>query len=452
MTGRRLLDVVRVAAWMGPARAGAYIRILFVFMALGAGFEWLSTPLGHHPWGKPMGPPGKPEATDFLSFWVAGRQVLAGHPALAYDLKTLSGLEHQTAVMDQKALLAFFYPPSFLLLCLPFAALPYLLGFAAFVGVSLSALAVGLRRILTRGADWGGAEWGGAEWGGAEWGGGWLGGYLPVLAFPGLLINAVTGQNGFWSASCFAWALLWLERRPGLAGAALGALVIKPHLALVVPVALLAARRWRALVSCGAVALAWLAVSWMVLGTGAWRGFFDAAPAIRDALENHREDWGKLQSLFATLRILSEGWGPGWGPGWVPGWGPGGGAGLGAAYAAQAVLAVAVTAVLAMLAWRRPGAGVEVAAMAAAAMLCTPHILDYDLAVTGVPLAWIAAQAMRSGWLDWEKLLAGLAFLWPLVARALTSSGMAPVAPLVLLGLFWLVVRRGRLGPAGVAA
>src|SRR5208282_3157245 len=99
-----------------------------------------------------------------------------------------------------------------------------------------------------------------------------------------------------------------------------------------------------------------------------------------DALENHAEDWTKLQSVFTAVRVFG-----------VP---------LGVAYAVQIVFAAAVIVALALLAWRRPGAGAEGAALAAAALLCTPHVLDYDLAVAGVPLAWLAAQP---GWLPWEK-------------------------------------------------
>jgi hypothetical protein len=167
-----------------------------------------------------------------------------------------------------------------------------------------------------------------------------------------------------------------------------------------------------------------MALSWLILGNAAWRGFFASAPAIRDALENHREDWSKLQSLFSSLRLV--------------------GAGLGVAYAAQLVLSAGVVAAVVALARRRPGNGAEGALMAASCMLCSPHILDYDLAVTGVPLAWIAGQACRTGWLPWERLGSGLIFLWPLVARKLTQSGDAPVAPILLLGLFVLTCRRAR--------
>ena len=378
---KRILSTLRDGTFLSRERTSAYAWLLFAFMAAGLAFDYTSTALGHHPWGKITGSAGKPAATDFLAFWAAGRAVWAGHAADAYNFAALSANEHANAVLDQNVLLAFFYPPTFLLFCLPFAALPYLVGFAAFVFIPLAALAFGLRRILTAGGP-------------ITTG---LSGYLPVLAFPGLLMNAATGQTGFWSASCFAWGLLWLRSRPILAGAALGMLVTKPHLALAVPVALAASRRWKALVACGATALGWTALSWGVLGSAAWRGFVSNAPAIRDALENHAEDWSKLQSLFTTVRLL--------------------GGSLGFAYAAQIGLGAGTLIVLAAVAWRRPGAQAEAAAIASAAMLCTPHILDYDLAATSVPLAWLAGRAMRFGWLPWEKTLAGLAFLWPLIAR-----------------------------------
>jgi hypothetical protein len=397
---------VRDAAWLSGERARAYGWMLLIFMAAGLGYDWASTIMGHHPWGMVPGVPGKAGPTDFVAFWSAGQLVWEGHPASAYRLAALSALEHATTVMDPDVLLAFFYPPTFLLFCLPFAALPYLAGLAGFVGVPLSGLALGLRRILA----------------GGGWRGLGLAGFMPVLAFPGLLMNAATGQTGFWSAAFLAWALIWLEARPVLAGACLGLLVIKPHLALVVPFGLAAGRRWRALGSCAAMAAAWMLASWLVLGTAAWRGFFASGPAIRDALENHAEDWGKLQSFYTLVRFA--------------------GGSVAVAYGAQLLICAAVLAAMVLIIRRRPGAAAEVALMAGAAMLCTPHILDYDLAAAGVPLAWMASRAMRGGWLPWEKVIAGLAFLWPLVARLLTQSGAAPVGPLILLGLFLVTCRR----------
>jgi hypothetical protein len=394
------------AAWLSAERARAYAWLLLIFMAAGLGYDWVSTILGRHPWEAAHGVTGQAGPTDFVAFWAAGHLVWTGQTADAYRLSALSALEHATTVMAPDVLLAFFYPPTFLLFCLPFAALPYLAGLAVFVAVPFAGLAVPLRRILA---------------GGSHCATG-LSGLLPVLAFPGVLMNAATGQTGFWSAAFFAWALIWLEARPGLAGACLGLLVIKPHLALVVPFGLAAGRRWRAMAACAALAATWIVASWLVLGMAAWRGFFASGPAIRDALENHAEDWGKLQSFYTLIRVA-------------------GGSAM-QAYGGQILVGAAVLVALVLIIRQRPGPQAEMALITAAAMLCTPHILDYDLAAEGVPLAWIASQALRQGWLPWEKVVAGLAFVWPLVARLATQSGTAPVGPLILLGLFVLTCRR----------
>lgn len=401
------LSALRDAQFLSGSRARIYGALLAGTMGLALCFGYLSLALGHHPF-QPAAQPGRPGASDFVAFWEAGRFALQGRAADAYNLPRLSAAEHADTSLDPDALLAFFYPPTFLLLCLPFAALPYLAGFAAFVAAQTAALLACLRRILP-----------------PSWG------WLPAICFPGLLLNAATGQNGFISAACFGAALLLLERRPWLAGAVLGVLIIKPHLALAVPVALIAARRWRAAAGAGLTSAAWLAGSWLVLGTAAWRAFFDAAPRIRLALEQHQEDWAKLQSVFSTTRLL--------------------GGSLGLAYAVQAVVAVAVLALLATVCWRQRNAAAQSAIMASAAMLGSPHLLDYDLAVTGVPLAWIARQGAERGWLPWEKTGAALVFLWPLVARVATEKYHVAVAPLVLLVLFALVFRRAWRGPLAAA-
>ncbi len=387
------MTFLREANWLNAQRARAYATILAIGMAIALCYGWVSLGLGHHP--GVGGGTGRPGASDFLSFWTAGRLALAGHAADGWNLTVIGQAEHDTVTMPAGEVLAFFYPPTFLLLCAPFALLPYLPAFFAFVAAQTCVLVWLLWRILPASF-----------------------GLLAVLGFPGLLLNAATGQNGFISAACLAAPVIWLQRRPVLAGVVLSVLVVKPHFAVCVPVALLAARRWRALFACGAAAFGWLVLAWLVLGTAAYQGFLSSLPAVRDALENHAEDWAKLQSVFTAARLF--------------------GAPRGVAYAAQIVFAVAVIAVLARLAWRRPGAGAEGAALAAAALLCTPHVLDYDLAVAGVPLAWLAAQP---GWLPWEKSVAGVAFLWPMVGRMLTTAHI-PLAPLILLGLFLLVARR----------
>ena len=87
----------------------------------------------------------------------------------------------------------------------------------------------------------------------------------------------------------------------------------------------------------------------------------------------------------------------------------------------------------------------EVAIMAAAAMLATPFLLDYDLMVTAVPLGWLLLTGSRGGFLPWEKMLLALLFLWPLVARMAVEATRLPLAVAAGLVLFALVLRRARV-------
>src|SRR5262249_20816814 len=120
---------------------------------------------------------------------------------------------------------AFFYPPLFLLICLPLALLPYGVALAVWVGTTGAACLAVVRMLLPK--CWPAA--------------------LVLLAFPGMLMNAGHGQNGALSTALLGAATLQLDRRPRLAGAFLGAMCFKPQLALLVVPALLAARRWQTL-------------------------------------------------------------------------------------------------------------------------------------------------------------------------------------------------------------
>ena len=71
---------------------------------------------------------------------------------------------------------------------------------------------------------------------------------------PAVLINAVGGQNGCWTAALLGGGLSLLERRPYLAGCLFGLMIYKPQLAILLPVALIAGRKWRTFFAAGATA------------------------------------------------------------------------------------------------------------------------------------------------------------------------------------------------------
>ena len=114
------------------------------------------------------------------------------------------------------------YPPFFFAIALAVAALPYALGLVALAGRELCRLSRGASARSCRARET----------------------LLVAAAFPAVLVNIGHGQNGFLTAALLGGALLLLDRRPWLAGVLIGLLAYKPQFGVLIPIALLAGRRW----------------------------------------------------------------------------------------------------------------------------------------------------------------------------------------------------------------
>ncbi len=354
-----------------------------------------------------LDPPGAlPLGLDFDSFWSAARLADTGRLQDVYNLPVLEAFQRAQTQLPGPGCLVFYYPPSFLLLCLPLGLLPYVPALFVFVSAQAALLWPMLRKILDRA-------------GGARLG------WVPVITMPGFLMNMFSGQNGGFSASCLAGAMLLLDGSPFLGGACLGLLACKPQLAAVAPLALLAARRWWALVGAGCTAITVAATSYLVLGQGVWAKFLANAPAARASIETLPFKWRFAQSLYAAIRLA--------------------GGTLAAGYGGQAMLALIAIGLLLTLCWRRRGAGPEMAGLAVTASLVTPYFYDYDLVILAAPLAWLAGQGVRDGFLWGEKPLLLIVYLLPFAARAAGLELGVTLAPPFLLALLLCVRRRAAL-------
>ncbi len=394
---RLVQSLVRDADWLTIERVRLFMR-LWLALSLLAAFAWVLLARGN------VDLTGKPLGTDFASFWTASQMALGGHPAQVYD-----GVAHQAAQTRlfgrDVGYYAFFYPPVFLWICLPLAFAPYLTSLALWLGVTAAAYGRVIRAFLGQRAGW-----------------------MAIAAYPAVLINVGHGQNAFLSTGLFGGGVLLLNRRPILAGALLGALIYKPQLGLVIPVALLLSGRWRTLLGAAGAALVLAGLSVLTLGLQPWRAFLAAAPQARAALEQGLVGDAKMQSLFAAVRLLHGG--------------------VALAYGAQALMALAACAALAYAQRRAFRAEAEGPAMVAAALLASPFLLDYDLILLAIPLAWLAAQGLKSGFWPYEKAILAAGFILPATSRTIASTSGIPVGPLVVALVFWLVLRRW-LGRAG---
>ncbi|WP_225768488.1 hypothetical protein [Inquilinus sp. Marseille-Q2685] len=76
------------------------------------------------------------------------------------------------------------------------------------------------------------------------------------------------------------------------------------------------------------------------------------------------------------------------------------------------------------------------------AVLASPFLLDYDLLMLALPMAWLLASAQRTGFRPWEKVVLFAAFVAPLFLRTIALRLGIPLGPPVLAALLLVVAGR----------
>ena len=336
---------------------------------------------------------------DFSSFWAASRQILLGQSAQVY-VPTLHHLAELPIL--RRGYEYFFYAPTYMVLCLPLALAPFFISYALFVSTTAVAFTAIIWRILR-----------------SPWS------LVAIVSYPAVYLNVIAGQNAFLTAAILGCGLGMLNRRPGLAGATLGLMVIKPHLALAVPIALIVTGRWRTLAWAGLSAVCLATLSYLLFGLDTWVGFLNNSHEAREVLELGGVGFGKMQSMFATARML--------------------GASVGTAYALQGLVALSAVCTL-IWALRQPiGAAAERSLIVIASLLISPFSLHYDMVLVAFPLAWMFREWKRDGFPPWSKLVLCLVFLAPMIDYAPIIYNLPFLHPLpfglpALLLFSWLLV------------
>lgn len=344
-----------------------------------------------------LDPHGKPIGSDFAAFYGVSRALLDGVPADSlYEPHTLNALVRQ---VTNGQFYVWTYPPIAFLPYWPIGLLPYPLALATWLAVGVTLYLAAVRRILPGRASVA----------------------LAVIS-PAALVTSVHGHNGFFLAAALGFGLALLPTRPAAAGMLLGLTAMKPHLAPIVPIALVAGRHWRALVAAGGTVLSLALFASAAVGLQSWRAFLDAVPVARGMLELGQVPYFKIASVFSWVRLL--------------------GASVGAAYAAQLVTSAAAVAIVVWVWGGRAAHELRCAALLIAALLATPYVYDYDLVVHCIAIAFLAKLGLRDGWLPWEKTALAAAWIAPLFARPLAAVLPLQLVPLVLVCGLVLAARR----------
>ena len=392
---------LRSGDWLTVARARSYSLTLLGLGALAIA-SWIALSDGL------VDRNGKPLGTDFSNVYAAGQLTWQGRPAEAYDPPLQHAAEKAVFGGREVPFYGWHYPPFFLLIAFLVASLPYAAGLSIWLASSFAAYLAAMRAILPRRET-----------------------ALIATTFPAVLVNIGHGQNGFLTAALLGGALHFLDRRPYLAGALIGLLAYKPQFGVLIPIALVAGGRWRTIGAAAATMASLLALSFATLGEGVWHAFAQSTTFTQTVvLEQGDTGWEKIQSIFSAVRM----------------WG----GGIQLAYAVQIALAITLATSLAWL-WRGDAAfELKAAALSLASLLATPYVLDYDLVVAGVAIAYFARLGLRRGFRDYEISVLAVAWLAPLLTRSVAQVTAIPLALLTLLTLYVLILRRAALDRADV--
>lgn len=345
---------------------------------------------------------GKPVGSDFLVFFAASSAALRGEPAAAYDFAWFQELERDIVKADYPN--PWVYPPTYLLVVLPLALLPYLASLATWTATTLTLFLVTLRRIAPHPSTI------------------WL-----ALGFSGTFQNFSHGQNGFLIAALLGGGLLALARWPLVAGALFGLAAIKPHLAAPVLVALIAGRHWKAIGAAFlAAGLMILASAW-TFGWSTWDAFLGGARVPLVILENERALWGKMITAYSGARLL--------------------GLDFRGALIVQGAVSFAAAGALWWVWSRRTAFPVRASSLCLSVLLFPPYAFSYDLAILALPLAWLGWQSHLENWPDREKVALVVGWVFPVLSPILGIRAGVPVAPLVLLWLLAVSCRHASIAP-----
>ncbi|MGH7328104.1 MAG: glycosyltransferase family 87 protein, partial [Polyangiaceae bacterium] len=194
---------------------------------------------------------------------------------------------------------------------------------------------------------------------------------------------------------------LLIDRRPLLSGALFGLAVFKPHLTLFLPVALLAARKYRVLAGMLGTVVVLVSGTALLFGADAWLAFLAKAVHAGDVATSSSSGWTRVPTLYTLARVL--------------------GAGkiiAGVVHGAVAIMAAGGVAWL----WRssaRPA--LRNGALALALLIITPYARIYDFAFLLFPILALMSETKELAPRE-DRLLIALAWAAPLIGLVVRIS------------------------------
>ena len=359
-----------------PLSVVLFVLYASVFAVCAFAYDGLTDPSGHV-----LG-------RDFAVFWTVAGAALDGRAEEIYVPGGYLALAAEWLGPDYP-FHTFSYPPTMLAALAPLGTIGYVPALIAWTTLGLGAAALGA-------------------------------GGIRALVAPAVFLNAVLGQTGALLGACFASGAGVLTTRPVLAGVLFGLLAMKPHLALFVPVALIAARAWITLGTGALTVFGLVAVSVLLYGTGPWMDWVTHASALQTQFMLYGT--GPFQALSTSMFMAARL------------------AGLAPEHALA--LQIPWTAGAAFIVWRayraaRPDAGAILALATAAG---SPYLLAYDLVLLAPATLLLLDHAGNENRFD--RMASHTLWCLPLAAPVVAWVCGVQVTPFVLGAVLGILAMR----------
>jgi Glycosyltransferase family 87 len=326
---------------------------------------------------------GQPVFGDYIAFWSAGRTVLEGEIAHVHERATQMR-HHLEAIPDIKVHAPFNSPPTLLLLTPLMALPPYPVSAMIFLALSFGFYLFAATKILPDKRA-----------------------LIFAVTAPAVVYQFGSVQLALLIAASSGLALLWLDRRPRLAGALVAVLAIKPHLAVLWPLLLALSGRWRAFWAAAIATIAFVLLAGFVFGFEVYARFLASLPNSARVVAEQRVVTPAYASVYANLLQWH--------------------APQALAVAAHALSACAALGV-ALIVFKRGERGAQGAALCAATLLISPYLFFYDFILLAAGAALLGAPRNRL-----ETL--AMIFAWG-AGLSLTLGYFLPKSHLFEFGLF----------------
>lgn len=298
---------------------------------------------------------------------------------------------------------AWMYPPYFIFIIYPLAFLPYLMSLFAWLSLTFVPYFFVLAQAIGRRGAW-----------------------LLGLASPAAFYNIMFGQTGFLSGGLVGLGLSLVRSRPVLSGICIGLASVKPHLGLLIPLALVAGEHWKPFGVAVITIVVLVVASIFAFGADPWYGLVGTLDFYSQGFGAGAYDYVDLVTVQGMLHLM--------------------GASQAAAWKGQLFCGVVMAVLVAGAWWHRRSTpaqlGLQLAVLCPATLLAVPMAYCYDLVMLMPGAAWLWADMRGRGASLLEVSCFAIALSAILPLKAIAGAFHFQYGPLISLALLCLAFKR----------